>query len=77
MRSKNAKAIRKAFKTEKGLDVLGIADRRVSSSVEKNAYRTNSKGEQELVKVRRDTMINVTKNAYRRMKKDLLPRNKG
>jgi len=72
MRAKNARAIRKAFKTEKGLDVLGPADRRVSNEVEKTVYRTNSKGEKELVKVKRQTMINTTKNAYRKVKKQLL-----
>lgn len=72
MRQKNAKAIRKAFKTERGVDVLGPAVRKVGSSVEKNVYLTNSNGEKVLTKVTRNTMINETKNAYRRLKKDLI-----
>lgn len=72
MRAKNAKAIRRAFKTERGLDVLGPADRRVSSSVDKTVYVTNSQGETELKTVKRLTMVNVTKTAYRQVKKKLV-----
>ena len=73
MRQKNAKAIRKAFKTEKGLDVLGPAVRKISHSVEKNVYLTDPRtGDRTLTKVTRNTMINMTKNAYRKVKKQLV-----
>ena len=72
MNAKKAKTIRKAFKTEKQLDVLGPADRRVGTEVEKNVYRTNANGEKQLVKVKRQTMVNMTKNAYRKVKKQLI-----
>jgi hypothetical protein len=72
MSEKNYKKIRKAFKEEKGLDVLGPANRQIGSSVEKTAYITGRNGEPVLTKVTRNTMINTTKNAYRRLKKDLI-----
>ena len=72
MSAKKMKKIRKSFKSEKELDVLGPADRRVSSSVEKNVYVTDKRGEQTLTKVSRNTMVNVTKSEYRRTKKELL-----
>lgn len=72
MRAKNAKMIRKAFKTEKGLDVLGPAVRKIGSSVVKNAYITGKDGEKVLTQVTRNTMINETKNAYRKVKKQLV-----